>query len=307
MATAVMKAAQFSEFGGPDVLRIVDLPVPEVGPGEVRMAVHAVGIGATDIKAREGKMGGTLPQTTGREIAGLVDEVGDGVTDVAVGDRIVGYSGGPTGAGVAQYALVVNYSRLPDTLGYAEAAALPVATETATRGLDVLGVGPGTVLLVSGASGGVGSAATQVAVARGARVIGTTSEANLDYVRSLGAEAIVYGDGLTDRVHALAPGGVDRALDVAGSGILPELIALAGGVVDHVVTLADFAGAKEYGVRFSSGADGRAEHALAAVFDLIAEKRFWLPVSKTFPLDRIADAHAASEAGVQGRVVVLID
>jgi NADPH:quinone reductase-like Zn-dependent oxidoreductase len=127
-------------------------------------------------------------------------------------------------------------------------------------------------------------------VARGARVIGTASPANHDYLRSLGAEPVAYGQGLVKRVRALAPDGVDTALDVAGSGVLPELIELAGGP-EHVVTITDFGGAQEYGVTFSRGDDGRAVHAIAEIGELIEAGRLSLPVARTFPLAEIAEAH----------------
>ena len=181
------------------------------------------------------------------------------------------------------------------------------AVETAWRSLDQLGVRSGRTLLINGASGSVGSAAVQLAVARGARVIGTASPASREYLRSLGAEPVAYGDGLSGRVRALAPGGVDLALDVAGNGILPELIDLAGGP-GHVVTIADFAGARKYGVRFSRGDDGRALHALAEIGPLIESGRFSLPVAQTFPLAGIADAHRTGESGHQrGKLVLLVN
>src|SRR5439155_8387106 len=129
--------------------------------------------------------------------------------------------------------------------------------------------------------GSVGSAAVQLAVARGARVIGTASPANHAYLRSLRAEPVAYGEGLADRVRALAPDGVDLALDVAGSGVLPELIELAGGP-EHVVTVADFAGAQKYGVRFSRGDSGRAFHVFAEIGALIESGRFSPPHVRTF-------------------------
>jgi NADPH:quinone reductase-like Zn-dependent oxidoreductase len=138
-------------------------------------------------------------------------------------------------------------------------------------------------------------------------VIGTASPANHDYLRSLGAEPVAYGEGLVERVRGLAPDGVDAALDVAGSGILPELIELAGGPED-VVTIADFGGAQEHGVTFSSGDDaGRAVHALAEIGELIESGRFSLPVAQTFPLAEIAEAHRVSEDGhVRGKLVLLV-
>ncbi|GAA4386691.1 NADP-dependent oxidoreductase [Tsukamurella soli] len=302
-----MKAVQFSRFGGPEVLGIVDLPDPHPGPGQVRITVRAVGISATDPKIRSGalKFGAGLPQTTGRDVAGVVDEVGEGVTDAAVGDRVFGVS--DDGAGAAELALLTHRAHIPPSLGFVDAAALPVALETATRALDQLGVAGGSTLLVNGATGGIGSTAVQLAVARGARVIGVASAANQTYLGSLGAEPVTYGPGMVEQVRALAPDGVDVALDVAGSGVLPQLIELSGDSA-NVVTLADFEGSHEHGVRFSNGfTDGHGFHALAEVGDLIEAGRFWLPVDRVFPLAEIADAHRVSEGGhVRGRLVLVV-
>jgi len=137
-------------------------------------------------------------------------------------------------------------------------------------------------------------------------VIGTASPANHEYLRSLGAEPVAYGEGLVERVRALAPGGVDVALDVAGSGVLPELIELADGA-GHVLTVADFGGAQEHGVRFSSGDAGRAIHVLGEIGELIESGCFRLPVVQTFPLAEVAEAHRLSEQGhVRGKLVLLV-
>jgi len=301
-----MKAAQFSRFGGPEVLEIAEVPDPHPGPGQVRIVVHAAGINATEWKLRKGLLdfGAGLPQTTGRDVAGVVDEVGEGVTDVAVGDRVFGVS--DDGAGAAELALLTHRAPIPASLGFVDAAALPVALETATRSLDQLSVGAGITLLINGAAGGIGSTAVQLAVARGARVIGTASTANHDYLRLLGAEPVTYGEGMVERVRTLAPDGVGAALDVAGSGVLPELIDLAGGP-QNVVTLADIDGAKQHEVRFSNGFQGHAFHALAEIGALVEAGLFWLPVERTYPLDEISQAHRVSEHGhVRGRLVLVI-
>jgi NADPH:quinone reductase-like Zn-dependent oxidoreductase len=298
-----MKAVRFSRFGGPEVLEIVELPDPHPGPGQVRIAVRAAGVNPSDWKKRQGLMDEELPQTLGYEAAGVVDELGEGIADVAVGDRVFGLS--EAGAAQAELAVLSYYAPIPPSLDFPEAAALPAAIETATRALDQLGVASGSTLLVNGASGIVGSAAVQLAVARGARVIGTASPANHDYLRSLGAEPVAYGAGLGGRVRALAPDGVDLALDVAGSGVLPELIELAGGT-GHIVTLADFTGAREHGVRFSSGDAGRAVHALSEIGELIESGHFSLPVAQTFPLAEVAQAHRVGEQGhARGKLVLL--
>jgi NADPH:quinone reductase-like Zn-dependent oxidoreductase len=301
----MMKAVRFSQFGGPEVLEIVDLPDPHPGPGQVRIAVRAAGVNPSDWKKRRGLMDEELPQTLGYEAAGVVDELGAGVADVAVGDRVFGFS--TEGAAQAELAVLSYYAPIPPSLDFPGAAALPAAVETATRALNQLGVENNSTLLINGASGGVGSAAVQLALVRGARVIGTARPANHEYLRSLGAEPVAYGEGLTERVRALAPDGVDLALDVAGSGVLPELVELAGGA-EHVITLADFDGAQKYGVRFSGGDTGRALYAIADIGELIESGRFSLPVARTFPLAEVAAAHRASEDGhVRGKLVLVVD
>jgi D-arabinose 1-dehydrogenase-like Zn-dependent alcohol dehydrogenase len=179
-----MKAAQFRQFGGPEVLEIVDLPDPHPGPGQVRIVVHAAGITATDPKLRAGALtfGAQLPQTTGRDVAGVIDEIGEGVTDVAVGDRVFGVS--DDGAGAAELALLTFRAIIPPSLGFVDAAGLPVALETATRAIDQLGVRTGSTLFINGASGGIGSTAVQLAAARGARVIGAASAASASWAWS---------------------------------------------------------------------------------------------------------------------------
>jgi NADPH:quinone reductase-like Zn-dependent oxidoreductase len=298
-----MKAAQFSRFGGPDVLEIVDLPDPHPGPGQIRIAVRAAGVNASDWKKRQGRMDQELPQALGHEAAGVIDELGDGVTDVAVGDRVFGLS---IDAAQAELAVLAHYAPVPPSLGFPEAAALPVAVETAARALDQLGLNSGMTVLVNGASGSIGRAAVQLAVARGARVIGTCSPSTHEAVRALGARPVAYGDGMPQRVRALAPDGVDRALDVAGSGVLPELVALAGGA-QHVITIADVEGAQQHGVRFSRGDPGRALYSLHQIGELISDGGFSVPVAATFPLADIAEAHRVGEAGeVRGKLVLLV-
>src|SRR5256886_733547 len=256
----MVKAVWFGRFGGPEVLEIVDVPDPHPGRGEVRIAVRAAGVNPSDWKKRRGLMDRQLPQTLGHEAAGVVDELGEGVAGVAVGDRVFGLSA--EGSAQAELAVLSYYAPIPPSLDFPGAAALPAAIETATRALDQLGAGSGSTLLINGASGSVGSAAVQLAVVRGASVIGTASPANHDYLRSLGAEPVAYGEGLAGRVRAPAPDGVDAALDVPGGGVLPELIELAGGP-EHVGPIADFGGAHEHGGRFISGAAGRAVPPLA--------------------------------------------
>lgn len=300
-----MKAVRFSQFGGPEVLEVADLPDPHAGSGQVRIAVRAAGVNPSDWTKREGLLDQELPQRMGYEAAGVVDEVGGSVLDVSVGDRVFGFTA-EAGA-QAELAVLSHFAPIPASLDFTTAAALPAALETATRALDQLGVVSAGTLLINGASGSVGSAAVQLAVARGARVIGTASPANHGYLSVIGAEPIAYGDGLVERVRELAPDGVDLALDIAGSGVLPALIELADGAA-HVLTVADFDGARDHGVRFSRGDGGRAVHTLAEIGELIETGRFLLPVTLTFPLAKVAQAHRAGQQGhARAKLVLLVD
>jgi NADPH:quinone reductase-like Zn-dependent oxidoreductase len=301
-----MRAIQFDSFGGPEVLKVVDIDEPHAAAGQIRVAVKGVGVNPIDWKFRKGLMEVELPRGTGMEVSGVVDELGDGVTKVKLGDEVFGSVEG--GNGAADFALLEHYARIPPSLDFAGAAGLTVAAETAARTLDLLDVGAGQTVLVNGASGAVGISTVQLARERGAKVIGTASATNQDYLRSFGAEPTTYGDGLVERVRELAPEGVDRAIDDAGGGALPALVELTGGR-EHVVTIADYQGAQETGVQVTGGADSkRAWYALDLVGDLIEAGRFSLPVAQTLPFEQIAEAHRLSESGhVRGKLVLLVD
>ena len=297
-----MKKVSFAEFGGPDVLRLIDAQEPHAGPGRIRIAVRAAGVNPVDWRVREGQVLGAhptvLPSGVGLDAAGIVDEVGEGVEDVEIGDRVFG-EGADT---YAEFAVLSAWARMPEGLTFEEAAGYPSVVETALRVIDQVGVRAGETLLVSGASGGVGSAVLQIARDRGITVIGTGGAANQDYLRGLGALATTYGEGWVERVRGL--GRVDAALDLAGSGVIPELVALTGDP-GKVITIADL-GAPEFGVRFS-GVAGSVPDALAEAVDLIERGRLHIPVEKSYALAEAAQAHADSRAGhTRGRRVVVV-
>ncbi|CAL9387658.1 hypothetical protein SUDANB145_01202 [Streptomyces sp. enrichment culture] len=297
-----MRKVSFAEFGGPDVLRLIDAEEPHAGPGQVRVAVRAAGVNPVDWRIREGQVLGAhpteLPAGVGLDAAGVVDEVGAGVEDVEVGVRVFG-EGSDT---YAEFAVLSAWARMPEGLTFAEAAGYPSVVETALRVLREVGVRPGQTLLVSGASGGVGSAVLQIARDRGIAVIGTAGAANQEYLRSLGAVATTYGEGWVERVRRLGP--VDAALDLAGSGVLRELVELTGDP-RKVISIADL-GAPEHGVRFS-GVAGSVPDALAEAVDLIARGALHIPVERSYPLAEAAAAHADSQAGhARGRRVMII-
>ncbi|MER7703678.1 NADP-dependent oxidoreductase [Kitasatospora sp. NPDC097605] len=305
------KAIGFAEYGGTDVLRSIEVEVPAPGPGQVRIAVRAAGVNPLDHKVRSGALTGlfpvTLPAVVGYEVAGVVESVGAGVTEWRPGDEVLG---AVHGGGYAQYAVAEadRLVRKPAALGWARAAAIPVAAETAWRSLDLLGAESGHTLLVHGAAGGVGTLLLQFARARGIRVIGTASETNHAYLRELGALPVAYGEGLAERVRAAAPGGVDRVLDAAGAGLLPLSVELAGDA-EHVLTIADWQGAEQHGVRFTGG-EATATYdrpALNGALDLFEAGDLTLPLHRELPLAEAAEAQAESARGhLRGKIVLIV-
>ncbi len=299
--TTTMRAIVFDEHGGPDVLHPAAVGVPEPAAGQVRVRVQAAAVNVWDTKIRSAPVVRLrLPHVPGLEVAGVVDALGPGADGVAVGDRVAGFA--DTG-GYAELALTSVFARVPDALGSAEAASVPVAAETAMRALRRLDVRAGETLLVHGATGAVGALAVQLAVRRGARVVGTASPAGQDRVTAAGATATTYGPGLVDRVRALAPTGVDAVLDAAGRGALRDSITLRGGT-DRVLTIADPAAAA-LGVA-STSASRRDAGELAEVLDALARGEMTTTIGRVLPLDDAARAHELVESGHPGGKVVLV-
>ncbi|MBV6696159.1 NADP-dependent oxidoreductase [Kitasatospora aureofaciens] len=305
-----MKAIAINRYGGPDVVEYTDLPDPKVGPDSVLVEVRAAGVNPVDWKVREGALDGLLdahfPLVMGWDAAGVVRAVGGGVTEFAPGDEVYGYvrkdavEHGTYAELVA--APVRTLARKPAALDWAQAGGLPLAGLTAR--IKAIGLKAGETLLVHAAAGGVGHLAVQLARARGARVIGTAGERNHDYLRGLGAEPVSYGEGLADRVRALAPGGVDAALDLVGRGA----VQVSAGLVADPARIASIT---DYGVKALGGqyvwvrpdAAGLAE--LAALAD---EGRLTVTVASTFPLAQAASAQALSAEGrTRGKIVLLVD
>ena len=306
------RAVQYMRFGGPEVLEVVDREDPVPGEGQVRLAVRAAAVNPLDWKLRSGAMASEdappEPRVPGFDVAGVVEALGDGVTTVAVGDEVLGRA---TGGAYAEKALADARAlvRKPAAVAWEVAASLPVVATTAYRCLALLGLGEGdhtgTTLVVDGASGGVGVYAVQLAVSRGATVVGTASAAHQDDVRALGATPVVYGDGLADRVREVAPQGVDVALDTAGKGALRDLVTLTGSP-DKVITIADYAGAQELGVVFSSGGDSDEEsRALADAVARVADGRFATAAVVTYPLEKAGQAQDDNQHGRVGGKLVL--
>ncbi|OKI93287.1 NADPH:quinone reductase [Streptomyces sp. CB01249] len=299
------KAYVFTRNGGPEVEGFADLERPKPGPGELLVAVRAAGVNPVDWKLRTGytRPGSEplpFPTVFGSEAAGTVVETGPGTEGFAPGDEVFG---NPLTGGYAEYTLmpVAVTAHKPAALSFTDAAVLPVAAATAYDGLRQLGLAPGATLLVTGAGGGVGSAAVQLARHAGLRVLGAASAAKKDFVESLGAEHIPSGPGLADRVRAAAPGGVNAVFDLVGGDTLRE----AAGLTDPAALIS--AGGKPLVTELGGAPVRRAR--TAAVLDEVArltvEGVLRTQVTRTVPLDRAAEALRAVEEGhALGKTVI---
>ncbi|NIJ37696.1 NADPH:quinone reductase-like Zn-dependent oxidoreductase [Sphingopyxis panaciterrae] len=322
MTDANMKSIRFHQHGEPaDVLRLEDVSVPSPGPGHVAVRVHACGLNPADWAICRGMSYRGLPCGIGLDVSGVVTAVGHGVDDVAVGDEVFGpanFMDYPT-AGASEYAILSHWDALPTGLSHVDAAALPMVIETAARYLDWTGLRAGQTILVNGAGTMVGFAAVQMAIARGARVIATAGKTFADVLRSFGAVVTPHGEGVIERVRALVSETPDIVLDAAPANLrpdfvsaLPDLVEIAGGDPNHVITIADAEGAKRTGVR--TGAESIAAEggfklrwdAIGTYGQMAAEGSFSIPVAQTFALADWREALGVSLAGgAQGKLILL--
>lgn len=300
------RAAAFSAFGGPDVLGVVEIDEPRPGPGQVRVRVRAAGVQPFDCAVRQGWTPAhtslRFPQILGNEFAGVIDGLGDGVSGFAVGEEVLGFTL------LSAYAevLVVAADQVvpkPPEMPWEVAGGFTAGAQTAHMALSTLGVGAGDTVLIHAAAGTVGTVAVQLARHWGAEtVIGTASPPNHDYLTALGAIPVAYGEGLVDRVRAIAPGGIDAALDAAGGDALRASVEL---VADRrrVLTIVDYALVDELGVRTVQGSRSAAR--LAEMVDLYTKGALRIHVRKTYPLEAAADAHRDVGSGHgRGKVVL---
>ncbi|KRD43465.1 alcohol dehydrogenase [Cellulomonas sp. Root930] len=308
-----MRAITYSRYGASDVLELTEQPTPKVGPDSVLVRVRAASVNPVDWKVRAGYLDAildvTFPAVPGWDVAGVVERVGLDTPEYEVGDEVYGYvrrdwvQGGTFAEYVA--APVRTLARKPSTLSFEEAAAVPLAGLTAFQAIRRAGVREGQTVLVHAAAGGVGAFAVQIARSVGARVIGTASARNHEYLRGLGAEPVEYGDGLADRVRALVPDGIDVVLDFGGDDLVETSKALLadGGVVASIV---DAAARDELSGHYVWVRPSTADlDALAALIDAGTVK---VEVAEVFELADAAAAHEASQTGhVRGKVVVRVD
>ena len=317
-----MRVVGLRQFGGPDVLEVIDLPEPHAGPGEVRIGVRASAINPADTLIRRGlspiRPDGSRPAIPGLDVAGTIDEIGPGtMTDLAVGDDVMAMVN-PTraaGGGYAEFVVLPEswVSPVPARAGYAEAGTLPMSGLTALNAIDRLHLAPRSRLGITGAAGAVGGYAVQLAKAAGHHVVADAAPKDLEIVRALGADEVVArGPGLADRFLTLWPDGLDAVVDAAviGPALLPAV--RAGGSLVNVrshpdqATFAQLAAARKVTLEYAfvHEYDGRQDR-MDLLRRLAGEGRITLRVAEVFPPERAADAHRVLEAGgVRGRLVL---
>jgi NADPH:quinone reductase-like Zn-dependent oxidoreductase len=299
-------AVVMTGYGPPEVLNWAEAPLPEPGQGQIRIKVKAAGISPTDLALRAGYLKDAIPLPSnavlGFEAAGTVDAVGPGVTGTSAGDAVAAllFSMG----GYAEYAVASIWTRKPDTVSWIDAAALPSSAEAAAGVLRQLNVTSGETLLLFGGGGSVGIIATQLALARGVKVISAVGEHDETLARDLGATPVRYGPGVASRVRAL--GTVDAVFDAVGQGVLADAIALAGGP-KRVITLSDPAAA-DYGVALSQPTPDRAPGALDETIAMLADGRLRLRAHTSMPMREAVEAHRQLESGnVHKRIILTLE
>ena len=303
------RAVRFAEYGDVDVLHIADVPIPEAADGQVVVRVRAAGVSTGEVKIRSGAMDkmapAHFPEGEGTEFAGVVRSVGRGVEDFEPDDEVIGFA--DIRGAQADYvpAPTTNVLKKPAGLDWDTAAAAVSPGATAISVIDAVAPKAGETIVVAGASGGVGVVAVQLAVRAGARVIATASEPNHEYLRGLGAEPVAYGEGVEERIRALAPDGVDAFADCHGDGNV-DLAQRLGVPVERINSIADFEAAGRVGAKTQGMyqlADIKA--ALIPFVDEVATGAIKVPIKDRFPLEQVQDAYRRlTQAGGIGRVVL---
>jgi NADPH:quinone reductase-like Zn-dependent oxidoreductase len=305
------RIVQLSAYGGVDQLRIVDVAKPEPKAGEVVVRVVAAGTNPGEISIREGLLKDVYPRDfpfgQGTDFAGRIDSVGADVAGLAPGDEVLGWT--EQRAAQAEY-VVSGLSRLipkAPPLDWFRAGSLFVVATTAVAAVRAVSLKPGDVVAISGAAGGVGSLASQLARRTGARVIGIASDENAAFLRSVGVEQVAYGDGLADRLRALVPNGVDAFIDLFGGGYL-DLAVTLGIALDRINTIIDFAGAQRLGTKADGSAAAASLETLAAIANLVAWGEIVMPLTAVYPFASVKDAYIElARRKARGKIVLALD
>jgi NADPH:quinone reductase-like Zn-dependent oxidoreductase len=305
------KAVRFDEYGGIDVLKVVEVPQPEPGAGQVLVQVKAAGINPGEAKIRDGllhsRWPATFPSGEGSDLAGVVAAAGPGVTAFQPGDEVIGFV--DTRASQAEYAVVEAEDLTPKPAGvpWDVAGALKVAGTTAVAMVRAVGAGTGDTVVVAGAAGGVGVIAAQLARLAGATVIGLASEPNHDWLRAHDIIPVTYGDGVADRIQAAAPSGkVDAFLDTVGGDYVQLAVDDLGVPASRVDTVVSFDAVEKFGVKAEGGAAVPGAGTLAELAELIAAGRLEVPIVATYPLDQVQEAYRRlAEGHLLGKIVLI--
>jgi NADPH:quinone reductase-like Zn-dependent oxidoreductase len=302
-----MKAVRFDEYGDVDVLKVAEVPTPQPGDGQVLVQVKAAGINPGEAKIRAGELHerwpATFPSGEGSDLAGVVASTGPGVTRFAAGDEVIGWT--DNRASQAEYAVVdeQNLTAKPAGVPWQVAGSLFVAGVTAWAAVRAVALTEGDTVVVSGAAGGVGAIAVQLARLAGATVIGLAGAGNHDWLTGHGVIPVAYGDGVADRIRQAA-GKVDAFIDTFGENYV-ELALELGVEPSRIDTIVRFDAPEKYGVKAEGSAVGSSASVLAELAALIAEGKLEIPIAGTYPLSGVQDAYRQLASGhIRGKIVL---
>ena len=302
------RAVRFDQYGGLEVLKVVEVDRPKPGPRGVLIRVKAAGINPGEASIRKGlfadRWPSTFPSGQGSDLAGIVEELGPGVTTIALGDEVIGFTNDRS----SQAELVVvgagDLVPRPANVSWAQAGALFVAGTTAYAAVRSVALDTDDTVVVSGAAGGVGSIAVQLAKNADARVIGLAGAANHEWLTDHGVIPIAYGDGVEERIRAAGGGKVDAFIDTFGGGYV-ELALKLGVAKSRIDTIIDFAAAAKYGVKTEGNHEAANAEVLAQLAGLLAAGRLEIPIAKVYPLDEVREAYRELEQRhTRGKIVL---
>jgi NADPH:quinone reductase-like Zn-dependent oxidoreductase len=303
------RAVQFSQYGDIDVLEVVEVPRPVPGPGQVLVQMKAAGINPGEASIRKGLLEEVFPTTfpsgEGSDIAGVIEEVGPGVEEYAAGDEVIGFT--ETRSSHADLVLLqaTDLVRRPAEVPWEVGGGLYVAGTTAYAAVQAVGVGPGDVVVVSGAAGGVGSIAVQLAVHKGATVIGLASAANHGWLTDHGVIPVFYGDGVAENIKAAAGEKIDAFIDTFGADYIRLALDL-GLAPDRIDTIINFADAAKYGVKAEGNSAANNARVLGELVDMIARGELDIPIANVYPLAQVRVAYRELEQRrTRGKIVLV--
>jgi NADPH:quinone reductase-like Zn-dependent oxidoreductase len=306
-----MKAVRFDQYGGIDVLDVVEVPDPVPGAGQVLVRVKAAGINPGEAKIRDGSLHeifpATFPSGQGSDLAGVVASLGPDVTGVAVGDEVAGWV--DTRSSQAEYAVVDqgNLAQKPASVPWEVAGAIEVTGFTAGAAVSAVNVAPGETVVVAGAAGGVGSIAVQLAARIGATVLGLAGQSNHDWLKGHGVTPVAYGQHVAEQIRAAAPGGtVDAFIDAHGGDYVEVALNELGVAPERVDTIVRFDAVAKYGIKAEGNAAGASAATLTELLNLVAGGDLAVPIAATYPLADVRKAYEHLQAGhLRGKIVLI--